>query len=273
MGKRKNGEGSFGKKKINGITYNYYRAPNDGWMVYGKTMAEVKEKKAKKEAELAEKEELDNRPLTVSELCKKWLLYRRDEISAGTYDNYEDIMTAMIVKFKDFDLGDKQVQGLTTDMLESYLSALAKKYSKNSIDRAWTIIKQSIEYGQRKGLVSSKLNPKDVRKPNEQAVAVKKKEPQFTTIEDVEILYNEAYRTRNNGQPIYGNASKVLVFVMYSGLRISEAIGLQWKYVSRDFSEITVRQTWLTATRSTRRYTRRPRPKAGSGQCRCRTGL
>ena len=130
----------------------------------------------------------------------------------------------MIEKYKDYDLGSKQVNGLIPEMLEAWLFALAGKYSKNSIDRAWTIIKQSIEYGQKNGLVSKDLAVKNVRKPNEQNVAVKKKEVQFATMPDMEILYKEAYKVNSKGKPVYGSASKVLVFIMYSGIRASEAI-------------------------------------------------
>lgn len=244
MKRRKNGEGSYGTVKIRNTVYKYYRAPEKAWTVYAKTAAELERKKAEKEKSIASSTDIiDNAPLTVTDLCKKWLLYKKNDISPGTYDNYEDIMTAMIEKYKGYDIGNKQVEKLIPEMLESWLFALAGKYSKNSIDRAWTIIKQSIEYGQKSGSISNNLSMRDIRKPNEQTVAVKKKEVQFATMEDMETLYKEAYRTKKNGDPAYGNAAKVLVFIMYSGLRASEAIGLKWKYVKPDFSEIKVMQS------------------------------
>lgn len=47
MGKRKNGEGSYGTKKIKGIVYQYYRDSN-GKYFYGKTMKELREKSRKR---------------------------------------------------------------------------------------------------------------------------------------------------------------------------------------------------------------------------------
>ena len=38
--RRKNGEGTWGKKKINGIEYSYYRDAN-GKYFYGKTQKEI----------------------------------------------------------------------------------------------------------------------------------------------------------------------------------------------------------------------------------------
>ena len=242
MKRRKNGEGSYGTKVLHGVTYKFYRAPDRAWTVYARTAKELERKRAEKENSFVQSA-APNGPVTVSELCKKWLLSRKKDITAGTYDNYEDILAAMIVKFKGYDIGNKQVNGLTKEMLESYLFALSNQYSKNSIDRAWTIIKQSIEYGQSNGIMENPIMLKNVKKPSEKNVAVKKKEVHFTTLSDMELLYREAHRIGDNGKPVYGNASKVIVFIMYSGLRVSEAIGLKWKYVKKDLSEIKVMQS------------------------------
>ena len=43
MKRRKNGEGSWGTKTIKGVTYQYYRDPDNKY-TYGKTINEVKEK-------------------------------------------------------------------------------------------------------------------------------------------------------------------------------------------------------------------------------------
>ena len=49
MAKRQNGEGSWGKQKINGTEYHYF--VKDGKRTYGKTIGEVKDKLAKKKIE------------------------------------------------------------------------------------------------------------------------------------------------------------------------------------------------------------------------------
>ena len=95
--------------------------------------------------------------MTVSDLCQDWLSKDKKDISPGTYDNYEDIMKSMVIGFKGYDLANKQIHCLTTDMLELYLRSLAEQYSKSSIDKAWPVVKQSIEYGQKNGLVSKEI--------------------------------------------------------------------------------------------------------------------
>lgn len=46
------------------------------------------------------------------------------------------------------------------------------------------------------------------------------------------ILYNEAFHTiGTNNRCMYGNASKLLVLIMYTGLRVSETCALKWEDV------------------------------------------
>ena len=54
------------------------------------------------------------------------------------------------------------------------------------------------------------------------------------------ILYNEAFHTiGSNKRCMYGNASKLLVLIMYTGLRVSEACALRWEDV--DIANKTLR--------------------------------
>ena len=242
MKRRQNGEGSFGKKTIKGYSYYIYRAPNDEWSVTGKTMKEVKEKKEAREkvSQVKLRKKIMDGFMTVSELCELWLSEIRDTISPNTFDAYEDIVRVRIKNYKPYDIGNKQIAGLTLDMIESYLNSMKTRYSKGSIDKTWVVLRQALKYGQIKKYVNSDVQLELVKKPNEHEVAIKKKEVQFATIEDVNILYNEAYRKNKRGSYIYGDGARVLVFIMYSGVRISEAVGLTWKYVKKDYSDVKI---------------------------------
>ncbi len=44
MARRKNGEGTYGERNINGVKYLYYVYPNKEKTVYAKTMTELKAK-------------------------------------------------------------------------------------------------------------------------------------------------------------------------------------------------------------------------------------
>lgn len=244
MKRRKNGEGTYGKRKINGANYFYFKYPNDGKTIYAKTAKELEEKKRandniEKEGTKPEIKLLS--PVAIfSELADVWLSTIRSEVAASTYDAYEDIINVRIKKYKGYDLGNKQIQGITINMLESYLNSMKTKYSKASIDKTWVVIKQTLQYGQDKGYVSSDLDLTKVKKPKEKDVVKKKKEVQFATLEDINILYAESNRIKDNNTPVYGDGAKVLSFIMYSGLRISEATALTWEHVAKDYSDIKV---------------------------------
>lgn len=229
MGKRKNGEGSFGKKKISGIPYQYFRDAN-GHYTYGKTMKELKEKLKEQKNEENKKTIQDSNLCTFGEYAIIWLKNYYNSVSNGTYDDYESIIKVRIQNHKDYDLGNHQIKSLNENVINDYLKSLANKYSRGTIVKTWAVIKQIITYGMKK----SKIPPIDfseIKLPKEADVAVKKKEVPFTTESDMDILYEESKRRYKTGTPVYGDGSKVIIFIMYSGVRIGEAVGLKWRQV------------------------------------------
>lgn len=237
MAKRQNGEGTYGKKTINGKQYFYHRTP-EGKFIYGKTQKELKEKIKIKEKEDSLKKTVQNeKNFTFKDLCDYWLKYEiRNKITERTYDDYEHIIDKRLISNE---LKNIQVQSIDVDMLKDYIDLLSKQYSKASIEKTWAIFRQVIKYGIKKKYIPP-IDLEEISMPKEHQVAVKKKDVQFISLEDMELLYEETHRRYNNGAFYYGNNAQVIVFIMYSGLRISEAIGLTWKYVAKDFSEIRV---------------------------------
>ena len=77
MAKRKNGEGSFGTRKINGISYKYYKFP-DGHFVQGKTAADRDKKIEDYKAKLEDKKArnidvVEDKHTTLGEYAMNWL--------------------------------------------------------------------------------------------------------------------------------------------------------------------------------------------------------
>ena len=243
MGKRKNGEGSYGKKNINGHVYHYFKAPNKEWTVYGKTLKEVNEKRKAKEESFKKKNLMPAPTTTVTDVCEKWLSSILNKVSPSTYDAYDDIVRVRIKEYKSYDIGNIQAQAVIPSMLENYLDSLKDKYASASIRKTWVVLKQALEFGQKNNFVPKDLKLDEIEKPSEHEIVKKKKEIQFTTLEDMEILYKEANKKNSRGGYVYGNSAKVLVFIMYSGVRIGEAIGLTWKYVLNNFSKVRILQS------------------------------
>ena len=241
MRRRKNNEGHYGEKTIKGVVYKYYRFPGMGAEVYAKTAKELEEKKKKKERELLEKEETKNpKKMTLYAVCTQWLKSVHGKISPRTYDDYESIIENRI---KSLEFGNLQACSITINDVTAYLARMSKKYSKASIDKTWAVLKQAIAYGLDEEIISGNFDFRKVTKPREQDVAIKKREIQCIDPADMELLFKECYRVNGLGTPYYGRGSKVIVFIMYSGTRISEAMGLQWKYVAKDLSSVKIRQS------------------------------
>lgn len=232
--RRKNGEGSWGVKTINGYKYQYYRDEN-GKYTYAKTLKELKMKLSnKKDTPIKGNDTFVN-------YCNYWLkTVKALEIEQRTYDNYDDIINSRISKF---DIADIQVSDLTTEHFRVFMYELAEKYSLGSIKKTWNIVKQVVELAEDE----KKIQPGIIRKinlPKENNVAVKKKVVPFCSETDMHILTKEAYRrTGKNNRLVYGSAARLIVLIMYTGLRVSEACALTWNDVDMDNKTITVKNS------------------------------
>ena len=151
----------------------------------------------------------------------------------------------MKVRFYKYHIANLQLSALSKDALRDYLKELSQKYSRGSIKKTWQVLKL--------GLMDDefelyqfvpKIDYKRIKVPDERHCVVKTKNIQFTSNEDMETLYNEALKKKSTGAYYYGNAAKLLAFIMYSGLREAEACGLQWKDVDLDKHLITITQTY-----------------------------
>lgn len=244
MGKRKNGEGSYGTKTIKGVLYRYYRDVNGNY-TYAKTPKELKEKLDRKKTLENNNNILGNNLYTFIEFCEFWLKQNYTSVSPGTYDDYESIINCRIKNYKAYDLSNKQLKSINTDIINKYFASLAKKYSRGSILKTWSVIRQILQLGLDDGYISDvKINK--ILLPKEEHVVVKKKVIPFITESDMELLYEEANRKYKNGTNVYGNSAKLIIFIMYSGLRLGEAIALKWKHVESDMSSIKISQSVRT---------------------------
>ena len=221
--KRVNGEGSWGKKTINGIYYVCYR-DSESHYTYGKTQAEVKEKLSRKPKKI-----VCGNMTTFGEYVKDWLYNKKYHevgisLQSTTFDTYEEALGQRFLKFDLYPLANRQLAALNSEMFKDYLKALASKYSRASIQKTWMVIKmclsdeECVNYDK-----LPSLNYQKIKLPSEAVVAVKERKIEFTSNDDMDKLYHEAFRKNGKGTDLYGNAAKMIVFIMYSGLRVAEA--------------------------------------------------
>ncbi|MCX4341112.1 MAG: site-specific integrase [Lachnospiraceae bacterium] len=240
-GRRKNGEGSWGTKKIHGDDYVYYR-DIDGKYYYGKTSKIVKEK-LKQEKSKAKITIPDLEKQTFGEYMLVWLHSIKKGIEATTYQSYFDAVNSRLFNYRAYDLANVRLKDLNDKMFQAYLNSLAENYSLNSIKKVWGLIKTCVRYAEARGDIKPLYLNVTVTTPSEANVAVKKKDIKVPSSDEIKLIYDEAVSTCSNGTYKYGNAAYVVVLIMYTGMRVSEAIGLQWKDVDMERREIAVNQS------------------------------
>ncbi len=228
MSKRKNGEGTWGKKIIKGYTYTFYRDA-DGKYTYGKTQKEVKEKLEKKKKETIS----INQKTTFGEYIMYWLETKKNSIQPTTYDCYETMISSLIINRK-CSLKDLQLHQINRDEFQLYLDDLATEYSRSTINKIWIIIKECVKYAEVSNEISANTTAL-IRLPIEAKVKVKKKEVPFLSIEDANRLYDVSSQ--------YGNNAQIITLIMYTGMRVSEAIALKWKNVDLTNKKIYVKES------------------------------
>ena len=247
MKRRKNGEGTWGKKTIKGVVYNYYR-DTDGNYTYGKTVKNVKDKLKEKNdfiKKTAPEIILNNigvlNSTTFGEYVKNWLNTRTD-IEKTTQQSYDNALTKRFYKFKYSNIADKQLKSITSEMLQNYLDTLAEHYSRNTILKTWSPIKQSLRYAIKKKEIDADILT-DLKIPKEHNCSVKTKE--IEVIEDihVDMIYNEAYRKFANGKFVYGDSARVVCLIMYTGLRLSEVLALKWEDVDYEKKTLKIKSS------------------------------
>ena len=109
MAKRRNGEGSWGTKKINGITYKRFRSP-EGKDFYGKTekAAKLKYSKWKDENKETPKEQK-----TLDDVAEEWLKSKKKQVKNTTYDGYEYFVQNVLKYDKGYTINRMQMHTIT----------------------------------------------------------------------------------------------------------------------------------------------------------------
>ena len=246
MAKRRNGEGTWGTKNIKGTQYKYFRS-SEGKYFYGKTEKEINQKRKAYEQNKTPK---ITSSILVSDFLVQWLReVKKPHIKKKTYDGYEDFINMMIINYKEYSIADIALDKLDSKIINKFYKSLAKHYALSTIQKIHTLLRQSMDYAVDEELIESSPMKK-VSLPSSDTVEKKKKDIPFLPIEDIEKLYNECYRVQTedyliNGSPgksIYGVNAKIIVLIMYTGLRFSEAAGLKWEDVHFDEKYISIKR-------------------------------
>lgn len=229
--KRKNGEGSWGKKIVKGHEYQYFR-DSSGKYYYGKTINEVQKKVSQQKRIMSTAKsvnDIEAKPSTiVYDYVKSYIENIKSSVEPYTYYNYTHMVDNFLKKSK---FGRKQLYQVTPDMITNYYAELADSYSYKTIASLHKIIKAPLVSAEEEGLLKV-YTVKKVRLPKKRYCKETKVEHVPTPQEMLEIEKICFHIVPRSGEYKMKNNGLALVFIMHTGLRIGELIALHWNDVN-----------------------------------------
>lgn len=247
--KRKNGEGSWSKVDIRGVSYFRYRKTYEGMKnrktFYGKTQKEVLEKIEKFETSYSPKPLKTIRQKTVYEYCLEYVNSLRPSLTPAGFDGYHNILKTRLKNFSDYDLANMLLSNVQKENAEEYVKSLIEHgYSPKTIKKTIGLIKASFEDAISNKLIDS--NPFDrvklpkVTKPHKTFMSLKQHDLFCETALHKETKTERWNRHVGIGEYSYGIKGLALTVIADTGLRVSELIALTWKRVNLDTKTVQV---------------------------------
>ena len=241
MSKRSNGEGSWGKKEINGVKYFRFRKIYNGERkeFYGKTQKEVRDKINDYEKSFIAKQSIKPKQITLEEYMTNWLYtVRINEIGDNTFtSNLKDFNG----KIKGTFLGKSIIFTIKAIVIQEFLNDMSQRYARSTVKRTYYLINSCFNHMVKTHFLS--VNPCDgVVIPSEHITVKKKKSVAYLNSEQVDVLISEINKKNTNeqringksGSDVYGINAQLLLIITYTGLRIGEALALKWEDVDLD---------------------------------------
>lgn len=239
--KREHGQGTIYLRKDGrwyGAVQNGYNENGKPKMitVYGKTEAETKRK-------LKEKIKLINsnglilqdstiKNITVEEYCTNWLKnVKINKLKPSSYDRKEMTLSNQVYPA----IGMLQLSQLTIDDVQKMVNELKNRLSYSTIKKAYEAINECCKYAivrgdlQKNPCVGVSL-PTNLKRQDGDI--------KFYTEEQIEVLLKQSTIKYSNGRNKY-RLGYGIQFLLYTGLRIGEALALTWNDI--DFQNKTVK--------------------------------
>ena len=275
MAKRANGEGTWGKKTIRGKEYVRFRKKYDniGFKdFYGKTQKEVRAKVKEFETQNKTMFKVEKSPEIFEVFMLKWLdnVKTKSVIKPLSPKTVEGMYELYNTKVKGSCIGDKQLLQLNSELLEKYVKDLIDlKIAKSTISKTIQLVKQCLSYAYKENLTEKNLSEYLII-PSEEAVLKKKKEIIFLSPNDTELLYKEAKRISvkgfsfgvPHGEYVYKHSGFVIIFLMYTGLRLGELLELRWKDVDMENKYINISRN-VIVLKNGQEFVKPPKTKSG----------
>ena len=205
--------------------------------LYGKTYAEVKRKRKDFTETLSENHDVEHSSVKVNvrELMREWLVYKKDSIKKSTFSNYANLIEKHINPI----LGDKELSGLTVDIINQFLK---EKLYSGRLDGTGGLSAKTVA-----DIRSVLLLGIEYARDHNYLCSIEKKIfcPRNYKPQTKILTSEEQYRLE---KVIFDDPKPLelgIILALYGGLRIGEVCALQWADIDLDSGTVQVSKTMM----------------------------
>lgn len=232
MSKRGNGEGTiYFSEKLNKWVGQFTAGRKDNGKIdrksiYGNTRKEVKEKMTKALADVQEGKLINKTNITVGELATEIVEDKKNsnQISSSTYNRA--IYTLQIITAST--LGITPIQKVNATMIKNFLNDNTS-YAESTLKKIYQLLGQTFRRAiERDYIIKNPMLFEEAKKPKS---AKEKEKVESLTVEEEKKLIE----TLSNETSIY---KYIILLMLFTGMRVGEALSLKWSNVKSDYIEI-----------------------------------
>ena len=269
MARALNGEGSYRKISKDGEPEKWTGRKQFGTKdngkpnikaVYGSSEREVRKKMREYEKSISDKLDQSNmnKEILIDYLRRWFEAFKKPVLKKRTYDAMNDVIN---IRIEPYDISRMQMSQIRDIDLQSYINGLATNeryyngktlppYSRESISKVYYFINSCLQYAEDNNDIPR--NPmKSVKLPSEENVVTKAKDMSFFDYEEMKRIYDESIRKFSNDKYVYAKNGLAIALLMFTGLRIGEALALRYEDYDSINKILHVRRT-LTRVRSSK---------------------
>lgn len=229
--KRMNGEGSW-TKRDNGTWKLSVSYKGIGRKYFYGTKQECLDKKNKFEA-LLSSNIVGDKDVLFKDFIRSWLReIKQPAVKANSYDRLEYVIESTLIKR----IGNLSLKQIDDNLIQTMVINKMKEegYAYTTIKKTYSTLGQALKYAAVRGKIEK--NPmNDVYLPKRSLFENKK--IRFLSDEERNKLVSTCYMTFQNGSRVY-KFGAFYIFLLYTGLRLGEALALKWSDI--DFNKRTV---------------------------------
>lgn len=176
--------------------------------------------------------------ITFGEYILDWLYnVKANELKPASFDRKEQTIKYQIIPY----IGQMSITDLTADDIQKMINALKKKYSFSTIKKTYECINSCLKYAVKRrdlpfNVAESVITPKNMER--------EKSDVKCFSEDELKRIEAEAVKCYNNGKRIY-RMGEIVIFLADTGLRIGEALALEWTNINFKKKTVTVRQNMV----------------------------